>query len=104
MRFSLHSNSALSQNKLKAYDEAARSAGNALELQDITDGDRAKAYYRRAVARVGLKEDEVAVKDLEAALKLAPGDAAITKELNGVKKKAAEQARKEKAAYKKFFD
>ncbi|MCJ1373795.1 peptidyl-prolyl cis-trans isomerase cpr6 [Loxospora ochrophaea] len=104
VRFSLHSNSALSQNKLKAYDEAARSAGNALELQDITDGDRAKAYYRRAVARVGLKEDEVAVKDLEAALKLAPGDAAITKELNGVKKKAAEQARKEKAAYKKFFD
>ncbi|MCJ1298776.1 peptidyl-prolyl cis-trans isomerase cpr6 [Hypocenomyce scalaris] len=104
IRFTLHSNSALVQVKLKAFEDAQKSASNALDLSRISDADRAKAYYRRALARAGLKDDEEAVKDLEAALKLAPGDAAITKELGAVKKRAAEHAKKEKAAYKKFFD
>ena len=103
IRFTLHSNSALLQNKLSAFDDAKNSASNALGLERIPDADRAKAYYRRAIAEVGMKDEEVAVKDLEAALKLAPGDAAIKKELAGVKAKAAEEAKKEKAAYKKFF-
>ena len=38
------------------------------------------------------------------AQKLAPDDVAITKELTAAKKKAAEQAKKEKAAYKRFFE
>ena len=104
IRFALHSNSALLQNKLKSFDDAKKSATNALELSRIPDADRAKAYYRRALAEIGLKDDEEAMKDLEAALKVAPGDAAITKELAAVKKKVAEQAKKEKQAYKKFFD
>ena len=103
IRFSLHSNSALLQNKLKAYDDAEKSASNAIDLGRIPDGDKAKAYYRRAIAKVGLKDDELAVKDLEAALKLAPGDAAIIKELSSVKKRIAEQSKKEKVAFKKFF-
>lgn len=103
-RFALHSNSALLQVKLKAFDDGLRSASNALDLEGIADADRAKAFYRRALARIGLKEDDDALKDLDAALKLAPGDAAITKELVAVKKRASEQAKKEKAAYKKFFD
>jgi peptidyl-prolyl isomerase D len=102
IRFTLHSNSALLQNKLKAFGDAKQSASNALELK-VPDADKAKAYYRRAIAEIGLKDDEEAVKDLEAALKLAPGDPAITKELSTTKKKAAEQAKKEAAAYKKFF-
>ena len=104
IRFTLHSNSALLQVKLKAFEDAQKSASNALELGRISDADRAKAYYRRALARAGLKDDEEAVKDLEEALKLAPGDVAITKELGAMKKRTAEQAKKEKAAYKKFFD
>ncbi|KAI9881461.1 MAG: peptidyl-prolyl cis-trans isomerase cpr6 [Pleopsidium flavum] len=103
LRFTLHSNSALLQVKLKSFDEAQASASNALETQGTSDADKAKAYYRRALARAGLKDDEAAAKDLEEALKLAPGDAAITKELMAVKKRAAEQAKKEKAAYQKFF-
>ncbi|KAL8782211.1 MAG: hypothetical protein Q9213_005577 [Squamulea squamosa] len=103
IRFTLHSNSALLQNKLKAYEEAQKSATNALEQEGIADGDRAKALYRKGIASQGLKDEEQAVKDLEEALKLAPGDAAITKELSAVKKKLAEQSKKEKAAYKKFF-
>lgn len=104
IRFSLHSNSALLQIKLKQFDDAQKSASNALDLSRIPEADRAKAYYRRGLANEGLKNDEEATKDFESALKLAPGDAAITKELGIVKKKAAEQAKKEKAAYKKFFD
>lgn len=104
IRFTLHSNSALLQVKLKAFEDAQKSASNALDLGRMSEADRAKAYYRRALAKAGLKEDEEAVKDLDEALKLAPGDASITKELGAVKKRAAEQVKKEKAAYKKFFD
>ncbi len=104
IRFSMHSNSALLQIKLKQFEEAQKSASNALELSRIPEADRAKAYYRRGLANEGLKDDEEATKDFEQALKLAPGDAAITRELGIVKKKATEQAKKEKAAYKKFFD
>lgn len=103
IRFALHSNSALLQNKLKAYEDAKTSASHALDIKGIAPADQAKAHYRRAVAMVGLKDDEEALKDLEAASKLAPGDPAITKELVAVKKKAADAAAKEKAAFKKFF-
>lgn len=104
IRFTLNSNSALLQIKLKAFDDALKSASNAVKIVDVGDADKAKAYYRKALANIGLKDDEEAIKDLNEALKLAPGDAAITKELGIVKKKAADQDKKEKAAYKKFFD
>lgn len=101
--FTLQSNSALLQNKLQAFDDAKKSASLALE-KDVPDSDRAKAYFRRGLAEEGLKDEEEAVKDYEEALKCAPGDPAIIKQLTAVKKKAAERAKKEKAAYKKFFD
>ena len=104
IRFSLHSNSALVQIKLNAFDDALKSASNAIELEKIPDADRAKAYYRKALANNGLKDADQAVEDLEQALKLAPGDAAIQKELGVVKKKRADKEKKEKAAYKRFFD
>ena len=94
------------QIKLKAYQDAQSSADNALGLQEevVSKQDRAKASYRKALALLGLKDDEGAVKSLEMAQELAPGDTAITKELSAAKKKAAQQVQKEKAAYKKFFD
>lgn len=103
IRFALHSNSALLQNKLKAYEDARTSASHALDIKGIAPADQAKAHYRRALAIVGLKDDEEALKDLGAASQLAPGDPAITKELAAVKKKAADAAAKEKAAFQKFF-
>ncbi|KAL8918287.1 MAG: hypothetical protein Q9208_007455 [Pyrenodesmia sp. 3 TL-2023] len=103
IRFTLHSNSALLQNKLGSYEEAQKSATMALEQGEIAGPDRAKALYRRGMSSQGLKDDDQAIKDFEEALKLAPGDAAITKELSAAKKKLAEQSKKEKAAYKKFF-
>ncbi len=103
LRFSLNSNSALISNKLKAFDDAAKSATFALEVPGISHTEKAKALYRRAVAEVGLKDEDSALKDLEEAVGLVPGDAAITKELATVKKAVADRARKEKAAYSKFF-
>ena len=91
------------QNKLKAFDDANKSASNALDLPEIPDSDRAKAYYRRGLAKEGLKDEDEAIRDYEEALNFAPGDPAITKQLSAVKKKAAEQAKKEKAAYVRTF-
>ena len=80
-----------------------RAASAALEVAGITDAEKAKALYRRATAEIGLKDEEGSLKDLEEANKLVPGDAAVVKELATVKKNAAERAKKEKAAYSKFF-
>ncbi|KAK4692031.1 peptidyl-prolyl isomerase D, partial [Lecanoromycetidae sp. Uapishka_2] len=104
LRFTLHSNSSLLQIKLKSFQAAKKEADAALELEEVSNQERAKASYRKALSLLGLKDDEEAVKNLEEAQKLAPGDAAITKELGAAKKKAAEHTKKEKAAYKKFFD
>lgn len=105
LRFTLQSNSSLLHNKLKAYPEANASATHALDIDEkiVSEQDRAKAFYRRALALVGLKDEEQAIKDLEVAQKLAPGDTAIANTLRDAKKKMADQAKKEKAAYSKFF-
>lgn len=103
LRFSLNSNSALMNVKLEAWEDAERCAAAALLVQGVADADRAKALYRRGFALVRLRDEDEAVVALEQAKKLAPADAAITKELDTVKKAAAARAAKEKAAYKKFF-
>ena len=103
LRYSLNSNSALLANKLKDYTEGLRSASAALDVSGIQDTEKAKALFRRAVAHIGLKDEDSALADLEEANKLVPGDAAVVQELNKVKKAAAERAKKEKAAYSKFF-
>jgi peptidyl-prolyl isomerase D len=106
VRFTLQSNSALLATKLKRFNDAKTWATYALENAGAAaakDADQAKALYRRAVAEVGLKEEDDALKDLQQAAKLAPGDAAITNEITRVKKLIQETEKKEKAAIKKFF-
>jgi peptidyl-prolyl isomerase D len=103
LRFTLNSNSALLSNKLRDFSDGLRYASAALDVTGITDAEKAKALFRRAVAEIGLKDEDAALKDLEEANKLVPGDAAVIKELAAVKKAAAERAKKEKAAYSKFF-
>lgn len=106
LRFTLHSNSALLANKLRRFKDGETWAGYALETAaaaNAKDADKAKAYYRRAVGLAGQKEEEAALKDLGEALKLAPGDAAITAETARVKKIIQDQEKKEREAMKKFF-
>lgn len=103
LRFTLNSNSALLSNKLKAFDDGLRFATSALEVANITDAEKAKALYRRAIAEVALKDEVSALQDLQEANKLVPNDPAVVKELAQVKKSTAERAKKEKAAYSKAF-
>lgn len=103
LRYTLNSNSALLSLKLKEYNEAQKSATYALEVSGISDVEKAKALYRRGMAGVALRDEEKAVKDLEEAGRLAPGDAAISKELAAVKKAKKDREEKEKKAYAKFF-
>lgn len=104
LRFTLHNNSALMQIKQHDYNDATKSASSALAVEGPTDEQRAKAYYRRALAQAGKSAEEEAKADLEEALKLVPGDAQVQNELVAVKKRVAEFKKREKAAYSKFFN
>ncbi|PSN72264.1 hypothetical protein BS50DRAFT_569794 [Corynespora cassiicola Philippines] len=104
LKISVYSNAALLQNKVGQHVEAAESATKALETDGISDKDKAKALFRRGQARVGRKNDEEALVDLNEAIKFAPGDAAIVKELDGVKKRVQARKDKEKKAYKNAFN
>ena len=104
LKISLYSNSALLQNKTGAYSDAAESATRALDIEGITDKDKAKALFRRAQAKAGKKNEDEALADLNAALKLAPGDAAIVKELDVVKKRVQARKEKEKKVYQNAFN
>jgi peptidyl-prolyl isomerase D len=103
LRFTLLSNAAFMQLRAGAHLNAIRSASAALAVEGQSVAARAKALYRRSLARSGRKADDEALEDLEEALKLVPGDAAIVREAEAVKQRLAERKKKEKAAYSKFF-
>jgi peptidyl-prolyl isomerase D len=104
LKISLYANSALLQNKTGQFGEAVESATKALDIQGIKDTDKAKAYFRRAQALVGKRNEEDALKDLAEAKKYAPGDAAIEREAEGVRKRVQARKEKEKKAYKNAFN
>ena len=96
LKLSLLLNSALTALKTSSPVTAAdarlaiKQASRAVDLdgdaekdqmkRKLADGEKAKCLYRRALGLLVVKEEADAIKDLEQALKLAPGDAAITKE------------------------
>ncbi|ORY86417.1 cyclophilin-like domain-containing protein [Protomyces lactucae-debilis] len=105
LRTSLNLNSALLQLKLKRFKEAVQSATTVLEspAPELTDADRAKAYYRRALGRGGSKDEEGALEDLAEAGKLMPEDGEVKRETAKMKKAIAEKVQKQKQAYAKMF-
>lgn len=104
LKISVYSNCALLQNKTNQYAEAAESATKALDIEGITDKDKAKVYFRRGQAKLGRKSEEDALADFTQASKYAPNDAAIVKELDAAKKRVAARKEKEKKAYKNAFN
>ncbi|KAK4057846.1 peptidyl-prolyl cis-trans isomerase cpr6 [Microbotryomycetes sp. JL221] len=96
LKLSLLLNSALASLKSSSPTSTAdartaiKQATKALDLdgnaetdsmkRKLSDSDKAKCLYRRALGRVAVKEEEDAIKDLEQALTLVPGDAAIKNE------------------------
>ena len=103
LRFVLNNNSAMMNLKLESWEDAERAASNALLVQGVADADKAKAYFRQGQALVKLKDEDGAIEAFQQAKKLAPNDAAITRELEAVKKAAAARVAKQKSQYKKFF-
>ncbi|KAI9495426.1 peptidyl-prolyl cis-trans isomerase D [Zychaea mexicana] len=69
----------------------------------LKDTDITKAYFRRGMAKVALKDEEGGIKDLEAAAAKDPNDGAIKRELTNAKKKIVQRKQKEKAAFAKMF-
>jgi peptidyl-prolyl isomerase D len=96
LRLSLLLNSSLaalkSSSPLSATDArlAIKQASRAIEMDGngereqgkkaLSEGEKAKCLYRRALGLKVVKEDDKAIKDLEAAKVLAPADAAIISE------------------------
>ncbi|CAK5284255.1 unnamed protein product [Mycena citricolor] len=83
---------------------AVTATTRALNKLDLSPADKAKALYRRALARVIFKDEEQAEEDLVAALSHVPDDAAISNELANIRKHKKEKRDKEKKAYKKMFN
>jgi len=99
----LHLNSALAQLKTNQDAEAIRSATRALEIDGISEFDKAKAYYRRGQAYERGKEHELAIEDLKRALELNPNDSGVLTELNRAKEGVKMRREMEKKAYSKLF-
>ncbi|KAF8494031.1 peptidyl-prolyl cis-trans isomerase [Gautieria morchelliformis] len=85
------------------YTLAVASTTRALNKLQLSDADKAKALYRRAIAHGGLKADDEAQSDLMQANQLVKGDAAILGELEKVKQRKRAAREKEKKAFKGLF-
>jgi peptidyl-prolyl isomerase D len=102
-KFLLQNNLALTANKESNWALAIKSTSAALELPNIPVEQRAKAYFRRATAQSGKKDNDEALSDLNAAKELNPKDPLITKEIEAVKKRVQAEKGKQKQALSKFF-
>ncbi|KAK9459406.1 cyclophilin-like domain-containing protein [Lipomyces oligophaga] len=103
LKVSVLLNMALINLRLNHPLAAVKAATNALEVEAIEEGERAKALYRQGVGHSRSKNEPAAIESLGMALDILPGDSAITRELEAVKAKIAERAKKERAAYAGFF-
>ncbi|KAG5718813.1 Peptidyl-prolyl cis-trans isomerase D [Termitomyces sp. T112] len=82
---------------------AIKCTTRALDRLELNTADKAKALYRRALAKVVQKDEDEAEKDLVEASKLVPEDGAIAGELAKVRQRKKEKREKEKKAFKKMF-
>jgi len=85
--------------KLERWGQAVENCSKVLEI----DKENVKALFRKGTANAKLKNFEQALKDLNAATKLSPNDAAIKKELRLVNVQIKRQNEKEKKMYTKMF-
>ncbi|KAG9095429.1 peptidyl-prolyl cis-trans isomerase cpr6 [Ceratobasidium sp. UAMH 11750] len=69
----------------------------------ISNADKGKAHYRRALAYVAISEEDDAENDLLEAAKIVPEDGAIKAELAKVQAKKKEKREREKKAFKGLF-
>ena len=103
---SLLLNSSLAAYKVGGADNAQLAVSwttRVLQRLPPSDGDKAKALYRRAISNVVLHEDDDAEKDLLEALTLTPNDQACLRELNGVRERKKAEKERQKKAFRGMF-
>ncbi len=103
---SLLLNSSLAAIKATGSSNAQRAvewSTRALDRLPLSDADKGKALYRRALAKLALGEEDGAEGDLIAARTVAPLDDNVEKELTKVRFAKKQKLDKEKAKYKKMF-
>lgn len=92
-------NLAASELKLEDYNDVRYSCNAAIKL----DKNNSKAYFRRGIANLELKNYELALEDLKMAHKLVPANKAILKEFDRAKKHLLEYRAVQKTQMKKLF-
>lgn len=93
-------NLAATELKLGDFSDVRFSCNAAIKI----DPNNSKAFYRRGVANLELKNYELALDDLKMAHKLKPGNKAVLKEFDRAKKFLLDYRAIEKMKYKKMFD
>lgn len=93
-------NLAATELKLNDFADVLASSNEAIRL----DLNNTKAFFRRGVANIELKNYENALDDLKMALKLSPNNTTIIKEFERAKNFLLEYRKKEKIHYKKMFE
>lgn len=92
------------KNTTAVIQNLASSDWNASDDQHAkTKSDLAKAYYRRALAYVALKDEDRAETDLKRASELMPADAGVKKEQLALAKRKEAKVKAQRAAYSKMF-
>lgn len=88
---------------LKDYTKAMTFATYLLESEAITQTEKAKGHYRRAISLFELGKLEESYADFKECLKLNPTDWAVKKRVEAVEAKLQQLKDKEKQKYAKFF-
>ncbi|CAG8538267.1 11399_t:CDS:2 [Cetraspora pellucida] len=106
LKVSCYLNKAACSLKFNEWGDVVQAANVVLEMPEkvLSPIIRTKALFRRGSAKVGMKDEEEAIKDLQEAAKLNPDDPAITKELVVAKQRLASREKAQKKAYSKFFE
>lgn len=92
-------NLAATELKLGDFKDVSFSCNAAIKL----DPHNSKAFYRRGLANLEMKNYEMALEDLKTAYKIVPGNKAILKEFERAKKYLLDYRATEKEHYKKMF-
>ncbi|KAF8624750.1 hypothetical protein AX17_007081 [Amanita inopinata Kibby_2008] len=101
-------NSALAAIRVEPHNTAnamtaIANTTRALNKLELNTADKAKAFYRRAMAKTIMKAEDGAEEDLISANKLVPDDKTISGELAKIRQRKRDKREKEKKAYKKMF-
>jgi len=89
--------------QLKQFGDTIKYCTFLLELEDVSDQERAKAYFRRGLAYFESHKLESSLVDLREAQNLVPNDDLILKKLQDVESALEREKQKEKSKYAKFF-